>query len=82
LQQFAQPFRAAATEAAESVRVIEPPGLRELLETLLGSNRQDLQRLAILLREGDRTRLAEHAHRIKGAARMIGARTLLEACEA
>ncbi|HHK2281993.1 TPA: ATP-binding protein [Pseudomonas aeruginosa] len=78
----AQPRGLYDAAALSSLGGDRPERLRELLETLLGSNRQDLQRLAILLREGDRTRLAEHAHRIKGAARMIGARTLLEACEA
>lgn len=78
----AQPRGLYDADALSSLGGGRPERLRELLETLLGSNRQDLQRLAILLREGDRTRLAEHAHRIKGAARMIGARTLLEACEA
>ncbi|MFO5992150.1 Hpt domain-containing protein, partial [Pseudomonas aeruginosa] len=78
----AQPRGLYDAAALSSLGGGRPERLRELLETLLGSNRQDLQRLAILLREGDRTRLAEHAHRIKGAARMIGARTLLEACEA
>ncbi len=78
----AQPRGLYDAAALSSLGGGRPERLRELLETLLGSNRQDLQRLAILLRESDRTRLAEHAHRIKGAARMIGARTLLEACEA
>ncbi|SOV28736.1 Virulence sensor protein BvgS precursor [Pseudomonas aeruginosa] len=78
----AQPRGLYDADALSSLGGGRPERLRELLETLLGSNRQDLQRLAILLREGDRARLAEHAHRIKGAARMIGARTLLEACEA
>ncbi|MFU5000634.1 ATP-binding protein [Pseudomonas paraeruginosa] len=56
--------------------------VRELLETLLDSNRHDLQLLAALLDGADRAGLADHAHRIKGAARMIEARVLLEACVA
>ena len=55
--------------------------LRALIDDLLESNRQDLEQLSAY-REGDELGgLAELAHRIKGGARIIKARVLIEACE-
>ncbi|MBA1205377.1 transporter substrate-binding domain-containing protein [Pseudomonas capeferrum] len=55
--------------------------LRALLDDLLESNRQDLDQLSAY-RDGDEPGgLAELAHRIKGGARIIKARVLIEACE-
>ncbi|MBO3276580.1 transporter substrate-binding domain-containing protein [Pseudomonas schmalbachii] len=51
-----------------------------LLEELIASNRADSQRLEPLLEEGDLQQLAELAHRIKGAARLVQAESLCSRC--
>ncbi|WP_044871317.1 transporter substrate-binding domain-containing protein [Pseudomonas sp. LFM046] len=57
------------------------PGLvRNLVNELLATNRRDLVPLAELTERGDAQGLAELAHRLKGAARVIRAEPLIDAC--
>ncbi|WP_300724385.1 transporter substrate-binding domain-containing protein [Pseudomonas sp.] len=55
--------------------------IRLLLEELLRSNRQDLRALVELREEDGPQAFAEIAHRIKGAARIVGAHELIQQCE-
>lgn len=55
--------------------------IRLLLEELLCSNRQDLRALVELREEDGPQAFAEIAHRIKGAARIVGAHELIQQCE-
>ncbi|MNM70132.1 Virulence sensor protein BvgS precursor [compost metagenome] len=54
--------------------------VRRLMEELHSSNRTDSQRLEPLLEAGDLQQLAELAHRIKGAARLVQAELLCDRC--
>ncbi|MNZ75174.1 Virulence sensor protein BvgS precursor [compost metagenome] len=54
--------------------------VRRLMEELHASNRTDYQRLEPLLEAGDLQQLAELAHRIKGAARLVQAELLCDRC--
>lgn len=56
----------------EAITGGEPAALQRLLETLLASSRDDRTRLAELLELADLQGVAELAHRIKGAARVVG----------
>ncbi len=53
---------------------------RNLMAELMSSNEADAEQLEPLLHEQDRRRLAELAHRIKGAARLVGAMALHDRC--
>ena len=55
---------------------------RLLLEELLRSNCQDLKTLLELPDNGELQAFVEMAHRIKGAARIVGAQSLINNCEA
>lgn len=55
---------------------------RLLLEELLRSNCQDLKTLLELPDNGELQAFVEIAHRIKGAARIVGAQSLINNCEA
>lgn len=57
------------------------PGLiQRLLEELYSSNRIDMDQLWPLWAAGDWKQLADLAHRMKGAARLVNAETLQERC--
>ncbi|NBF06151.1 transporter substrate-binding domain-containing protein [Pseudomonas sp. Fl5BN2] len=58
----------------------EPTTLNHILSELLSNNRTDLQTLTSLLQEQSTAELAELAHRIKGAARMVKGEQLVESC--
>lgn len=64
----------------EAITGGEPAALQRLLETLLASSRDDRTRLAELLALADLQGVAELAHRIKGAARVVGSSLLVESC--
>lgn len=64
----------------EAITGGEPAALQRLLETLLASSRDDRTRLAELLELADLQGVAELAHRIKGAARVVGSSLLVESC--
>lgn len=55
--------------------------LNALLSDLRKSNQQDLQAFARHAEREDLSALASLAHRVKGGARMVRARALIEACE-
>ncbi|SDU98878.1 transporter substrate-binding domain-containing protein [Pseudomonas mucidolens] len=55
---------------------------QRLLGELLRSSRHDREELMTLLAQGTRQDLINQAHKIKGAARIVQARTLAEQCEA
>lgn len=58
------------------------PGLAvNLLRELLNTNRRDLAALEEQVRQHDASALFELAHRLKGAARVIKATQVIEACE-
>ncbi|MDH4556001.1 transporter substrate-binding domain-containing protein [Pseudomonas sp. BN417] len=54
--------------------------VRNLVNELLETNRRDLVPLAELVERGDAPGLAELAHRLKGAARVVRAEQLIDAC--
>ncbi len=54
---------------------------QRLLEELLSSSHRDREELMELLVQGDRQELIDQAHKIKGAARIVQARTLAGQCE-
>lgn len=58
----------------------EPTMLRRLLDELLTSNRKDLETLEGLVQRQETGELAELAHRIKGAARVVRGEQLVESC--
>lgn len=58
----------------------EPSMLRRLLDELLTSNRKDLEALEILVQRQETGELAELAHRIKGAARVVRGEQLVDSC--
>ncbi|WP_280323715.1 transporter substrate-binding domain-containing protein [Pseudomonas sp. BN102] len=55
--------------------------IRNLLSELLSANRRDLGSLTSLADQGDAMGLAELAHRLKGAGRVVRADRLVAACE-
>ncbi|CAM3150839.1 hybrid sensor histidine kinase/response regulator [Pseudomonas floridensis] len=57
-----------------------PEMVKRLLTELLRSNREDRQILARHMLEGRREDIRDMAHRIKGAARIISASRVVEAC--
>ncbi|TBU77010.1 transporter substrate-binding domain-containing protein [Phytopseudomonas daroniae] len=59
----------------------DPALARRLLDELLSSTAEDLQTLQALAASEERSALAELAHRIKGAARIVKAERLVQCCE-
>ncbi|WP_397453440.1 ATP-binding protein [Pseudomonas sp. NA-150] len=59
-----------------------PEMIQRLLVQLLRSSQDDRQELAAGSAKGDRQHLRDMAHKIKGAARIIQARAVIEQCEA
>ncbi|AIS11547.1 histidine kinase [Pseudomonas chlororaphis subsp. aurantiaca] len=55
--------------------------INSLLQDLVSSNEEDLQRLLKLFSQNDLPGLADLAHRVKGGARIIQARRLIQCCE-
>jgi two-component system sensor histidine kinase EvgS len=69
----------------DSVRSLtgdRPEMIQRLLRQLISSNQEDRQALAELAARDDRSGLREMAHKIRGAARIIRASDVIEACEA
>ena len=67
-----------------AVRVMagnDPALMRDLMKRLHTSNSRDIPLLESLLREGNFTDLAELAHRIRGAACLVGAKELQDSCK-
>lgn len=60
----------------------DPKLARRLFDELLSSTTEDLRMLQALALTEERSALAELAHRIKGAARMVKAAGLVQCCEA
>lgn len=59
----------------------DPQIMQRVLQGLLESNRQDLADLRHILASGSSRGVVQITHRIKGSARMMQARTLIEHCE-
>ncbi|KAA6174623.1 transporter substrate-binding domain-containing protein [Pseudomonas marginalis] len=55
--------------------------IRSLLQDLLSSNEEDQIRLLKLFSQNDLTGLAELAHRVKGGARIVKAKRLIQCCD-
>ncbi|HCE6227865.1 transporter substrate-binding domain-containing protein [Pseudomonas aeruginosa] len=55
--------------------------INSLLQDLISSNEEDLQRLLKLFSQNNLPGLADLAHRVKGGARIIQARRLIQCCE-
>lgn len=55
--------------------------IRSLLQDLLSSNEEDQVRLLKLFSQNDLTGLADLAHRVKGGARIVKAKRLIQCCE-
>lgn len=76
---------AALPFSPDSVRQLtgaRPDLAHRLLTQLLSSNRQDRETLARMVPGHDDGAIVEMAHRIKGAARIISATAVVDACEA
>ena len=58
----------------------EPMKIRQILDELIRSNHEDSQLMSALLLEGEIDKLAELAHRIKGAARVVEGEHLVQCC--
>ncbi|MNF85051.1 Virulence sensor protein BvgS precursor [compost metagenome] len=70
-------------EEPERLMGADPDLINMLLGELMKTNRSDLEQLSQLaLSSCDGQEISDLAHRIKGAARMIQARQLVQACEA
>ncbi|MNP29452.1 Virulence sensor protein BvgS precursor [compost metagenome] len=67
-------------QALEEMTGGDPALTRQLVEELYRTNQADVGQLEALLRKRDWPQLAELAHRIKGAARMVQAELLQERC--
>ncbi|MCY1395213.1 Virulence sensor protein BvgS [compost metagenome] len=67
-------------QALEEMTGGDPALTRQLVEELYRTNQADVAQLEALLRKRDWPQLAELAHRIKGAARMVQAELLQERC--
>jgi PAS domain S-box-containing protein len=59
---------------------VSRPAQVEMLRIFLTQNRIDMGNLRAILKDGDPTEVAQMAHRIKGASRMVGAKELEEIC--
>ncbi|MCW2293661.1 two-component system sensor histidine kinase EvgS [Pseudomonas sp. BIGb0408] len=78
-QGFAEAFDPSALDTLTGG---DPALARRLLDELWSSTTEDLRTLQELAATEDRDALAELAHRIKGAARIVSARPLVQRCEA
>ncbi|MCF5583605.1 response regulator, partial [Pseudomonas syringae] len=58
-----------------------PEMVERLIAQLLSSNKDDQLMLAELVRDDNRRKVSEIAHRIKGAARIISADRVVQACD-
>ena len=58
----------------------EPLKIQLILDELIKSNRKDCQLMCALLQAGEVNKLAELAHRIKGAARVVKGEHLVQCC--
>ncbi|WP_440784159.1 transporter substrate-binding domain-containing protein [Pseudomonas syringae] len=58
-----------------------PEMVERLIAQLLSSNKDDQLMLAELVRDDNRRKISEIAHRIKGAARIISADRVVQACD-
>ncbi|MGC5701950.1 transporter substrate-binding domain-containing protein [Pseudomonas sp. NFXW11] len=67
-------------ESLQTLVGSEATMLQHILNELLSNNRTDLHNLSQLLHRQDRVQLAELAHRIKGAARVVKGEQLVESC--
>ena len=67
-------------ESLQSLVGSEPKMLRHILSELIVNNRTDQQALTTCLRKQATVELAELAHRIKGAARVVKGELLVERC--
>ena len=56
--------------------------IKHLLEELLSSTQDDFKALQALQVDGNLQPFIDIAHRIKGAARIVGAQALVDSCEA
>ncbi|MBB5191845.1 two-component system sensor histidine kinase EvgS [Silvimonas terrae] len=76
------PAESAFDTAALGVLTGGNPGMMtKLLTELINSSEDDLRQLQTLLAAPDPAALSEHAHRVKGVARIVQARQVLSACE-
>lgn len=91
LQGYADRLPAATTEREDAALGLErlryltgddPQLMVQLLKDLIQSNQDDLHSLRALALSADLSLLAEMAHRIKGGAKMVNARTVVEQCDA
>lgn len=55
--------------------------MQALLQEALSSCKKDLGELKELMTENDSHALGNHAHRMKGAARIVGDESVIQACE-
>jgi HPt (histidine-containing phosphotransfer) domain-containing protein len=55
---------------------------RKVLDDFLSHMHADRVKLSEALAQGDRARIEDTAHRMKGSCRMVGANNLAKACEA
>lgn len=89
--EFDQPLTKQVPEVSNSTQLVdlgplkllinyEPIKMRQLLDELIKSNRKDCQLMFALLQDGDTDTLAELAHRIKGAARVVEGESLVQCC--
>ncbi|KPC27611.1 PAS-like protein [Pseudomonas syringae pv. cilantro] len=78
LPRKAKPF---SLQSISSLTGDRPEMVERLIAQLLSSNKDDQLTLVDLLREGDRRKISEMAHRIKGAARIINADKVVQACD-
>ncbi|CAI8882714.1 two-component system, NarL family, sensor histidine kinase EvgS [Pseudomonas sp. IT-232MI5] len=88
---FDLPTEAQLPEASDSVQLVDlgplellissdPLKVRLILDELIKSNRKDCQLMLALLQEGEIEKLAELAHRINGAARVVKGEHLAQCC--
>lgn len=77
-----QPVPAFNIASVRNLTGDRPAMIRRLLVQLLTSSQQDRHVLASLKADHEREQIREMAHRIKGAARIIRALPVIEACEA
>ena len=66
----------------KSLQTPTRPGfLKELVDAYLGEARQQIEHIAAALRNGNGAQARDHAHKIKGSSRNVGAATLADRCE-
>ena len=77
------PLPASAIDAAAVGELApgDPAGQRDILAQFRAYNAQDAQALADAVRAGEMAQVTQSAHRIKGAAKTVGATQLAAVCE-